>query len=56
MEGRDGLGFGSGTCTLWSMEGLASGDLLYTTGNSSQYFVIIYMGKESEKEGTYICI
>ena len=24
-------------------------DLLYNTGNSTQYYVIIYMGKESEK-------
>ena len=25
-------------------------DLLYNTGNYSQYFVIIYKGEESEKE------
>ena len=25
-------------------------DLLYSTGHSTQYFVIIYIGKESEKE------
>ena len=33
-------------------------DLLYSTGNSTQYSVIAYMGKESEKEGlcTYIHI
>ena len=28
-------------------------DLLYSTGNSTQYSVIIYMGKESEKECMY---
>ena len=28
--------------------------LLYSTGNSIQYFVIIYMGKDSEKE--WMCI
>ena len=28
--------------------------LLYSTGNSTQYFVIIYMGKDSEKE--WICV
>ena len=29
-------------------------DLLYSTGNSTQYFVITYMGKESEKMNIYI--
>ena len=29
-------------------------DLLRSTGNSSQYFIIAYIGKESEKE--YVCI
>ena len=29
-------------------------DLLYSTENSSQYSVITYMGKESEKEWVYI--
>ena len=29
-------------------------DLLYSTGNSTQYFVITYKGKESEKEYIYI--
>ena len=43
-------GFGIGICTWWYMEWLASGDLLYSTGNSSQYSVIIHMGKDSEKE------
>ena len=28
--------------------------LLYSTGNSSQYLVIAYNGKESEKELRYI--
>ena len=32
-------------------------DLLYNTGNYTQYFVITYMGKESEKECMYnVCI
>ena len=31
-------------------------DLLYSTGNYSQYFVIIYKGKESEKENIYIYV
>ena len=34
-------------------KGLAKGDLLYRTGNSAQYTMIIYIGKESEKE---LCI
>ena len=29
-------------------------DLLYSTGNYSQYLVIIYNGKESEKEYVYM--
>jgi len=33
---------------------MASGDLLHSTGNSTQYSVIIYMGKEFEKE--WICV
>ena len=28
-------------------------DLLYSTGNYAQYFIIIYKGKESEKEYIY---
>ena len=28
-------------------------DLLYSTGNSTQYFVITHKGKESEK---YVCV
>ena len=33
------------------MEGLAIGDLLYSTENSTQCPVIIYVGKESERNG-----
>ena len=29
-------------------------DPLYSTGNSTQYSVIIYVGKESEKELMYV--
>ena len=29
-------------------------DLLYSTGNSTQYSVMIYMGKESKKEWKYV--
>ena len=29
-------------------------NLLYSTGNSTQYSVMIYMGKESKKEWMYV--
>jgi len=35
-------------------EWLANGDLLYSTGFSPQYYVIIYMGKEPVKEWMYL--
>ena len=47
-------GFGIGTCTLRSMEGLANRDLLYRTQNSTQCSVIVYVSKESER-GSSIC-
>ena len=31
-------------------------DLLYSTGNYSQYLIIIYNGKESEKEYMCVCV
>ena len=31
-------------------------DLLYSTETSSQYSVMIYMGKECKKEQIYICV
>ena len=31
-------------------------DLMYSTGNSTQYFLITYMGKESEKEWIYVYV
>ena len=31
-------------------------DLLYSTGNFTQYSVITYMGKESEEEYIHVCI
>ena len=43
----------------WHMQPVVYGmpgqwDLLYSPGNSIQYSVIIYMGKESEKE--WVCV
>ena len=43
-------GVAIGIFTLWYMEELTKGDLLYSTGNTTQYPGIIYMGGESEKE------
>jgi len=42
---RDGLWCGMGTRTLSCMKWLANRDLLYSTGNSPQYSMIIHMGK-----------
>ena len=47
-------GFEMVICTLWCMENLANGDLLYSTGYSAQDSVIIYVGKESERE--WMCV
>ena len=38
-----------GICTLGYVGRLANGDLLHSTGTSTQYAVIIYVGKDSEK-------
>ena len=46
--------WGTGICTPWYIEWLASGFLWYSTGNSSQYSVMVYVGKESERE--WICV
>ena len=40
--------------TLLYIKQVTNKDLLYSTGNSTQYSVITYMGKESEKD--CICI
>ena len=42
--------FGRDIHTLLPITQINNKDLLYRTGNSTQYFVIIYNGKESEKE------
>ena len=42
--------FGTGIGTLLYTEWVVCGDLLYSTGNSTQYSVRTRMGKESEKE------
>ena len=45
-----------GMCTLLHMEWMVSGDLLSSTGNSTQYSVIVYVRKESERMDVCICI
>ena len=48
--GRYTLGFGTNICALLYIKWIINKDLLYSTGNSTQYFVITYKGKDSEKE------
>ena len=42
--------------TLLWIKQITNRDLLYSTGDSTQYSVIIYMGKESEKEWIYVYV
>ena len=42
--------------TLLYIKQITNKDLLYSTGNSTQYLVITYNGKESEKDYKYIYI
>ena len=42
------------THTLLYVKEITNKDLLYSTGNSTQYYVMTYMGKESTKE--WICV
>ena len=42
--------FGVSRCKPLCIEQINNKVLLYSTGNSAQYSVITYMGKESEKE------
>ena len=48
------LRFGIGKCTLRYTELLANGDPQYSTENSTQYYVIVCVEKESERE--WICV
>ena len=42
--------------TLLCTKQTSSKDLLQSTGNSAQYSLITYMGKESENEYIYVCV
>ena len=44
-------GFGIGTYTLLCMEWMAHRDLLYSTGNFTQYYVITYVRKNLKMNG-----
>ena len=44
------------TYTPYYIKQITNKDLLYSTGNYTQYFVVTYKGKESEKEYIYIYI
>ena len=47
---------GIDTYTLLYKKQTTDKDLLYSTGNSTQYPVMIYMGIESKKEWTYVSV
>ena len=40
--------------TIYKME--TNKDLLYSTGNSTQYYVMAYMGEGSKKEWICVCV
>ena len=53
-EGWTGsLGLVYAHLSIWNDWPMANWDPLYNTGNSTQYSVVIYMGKESERK--WIC-
>ena len=45
---------GIGIYTLLYIKWITNRDLLYSIGNSTQYSIITYTGKESEKEWIYV--
>ena len=44
---------GTGICTLLHVKQIINKDLLYITGNYTQYSVTVYVEKEFEKEEIY---
>ena len=42
--------------TLLYIKQITNKDLLYSTGSSTQYSVMTYMGKESKKEWIYVYV
>ena len=55
-RGRNKLGGWADMCALIYIKQMYSRDLLCSTGSPTQYCVITYMGKESEKEWMYVYI
>ena len=47
---------GIDTYTLLHIKQVTNKDLLYSTGNATQYSVMAYMGKESKKEWIYVYV
>ena len=54
--GGDELGVWINRYTLLYIKQINNKDLLYSTGTYTQYLVITYNGKESEKEHVYVYI
>ena len=42
--------------TLLFIRWMTNKDLLYSTGNSPQYFAMVYMGKDSKNEWISVCV
>ena len=57
-KGRGGINWKTGidTYTLLHIKQMTNKDLLYSTGNSTQYSVMACMGKESKKKSGYMCM
>ena len=45
---------GTDICTLPLIKQINNKDIFHSTGNSTQYSVVTYMGKESKKEQIYV--
>ena len=54
-KGQGGINWeiGIGIYTLLYIKQITNKNLLYSTGNSTQYSIMTYMGKESTKEWIY---
>ena len=53
-QGRDKLGAGINKYTFLYIKYITNKDLLYSTENYIQHIIIIYNGKESQKEYVYV--
>ena len=54
--GRDKWEIGIDIYTLLYIKQITNKGLLYSTGNSTQYSVMTYMGKDSKKEWIYVYV